>query len=177
MSSLRLEVASGASAGRVFDAELDSVRIGRAASNDLVLTDALISSEHARIVSSVDGFVLEDLGSTNGTWLLRAGEQHALGEGRRAIALSPGDRLRLGGPDSEGVLRLLMELGAEPVLGNHDLHWLQKGKPKDDRQRHWLESQPIVRFFVAVGAVLNLYKPLHSTIPPESRTTLTGGEK
>ncbi|HEY0463024.1 MAG TPA: sigma 54-interacting transcriptional regulator [Polyangiaceae bacterium] len=103
MSSLRLEVASGASAGRVFDAELDIVRIGRASSNDLILSDALISSEHARIVSSVDGFVLEDLGSTNGTWLLRAGEQHALGEGRRASALAPGDRLLLGGPEAEGV--------------------------------------------------------------------------
>jgi len=137
MSSLRLEVASGASAGRVFDAELDSVRIGRAASNDLVLSDALVSSEHARIVSSVDGFVLEDLGSTNGTWLLRAGEQHALGEGRRAIALSPGDRLRLGGPDSEGVelrvdfapdtdtleialLRPLSELGSSAPLSAGD---------------------------------------------------------
>jgi len=103
MSSLRLEVASGASAGRVFDAELDIVRIGRAAFNDLVLNDALISSEHARIVSSLDGFVLEDLGSTNGTWLLRAGEQHALGEGRRAIALMPADRLLLGSSDSEGI--------------------------------------------------------------------------
>src|SRR5436190_20310755 len=103
MSSLRLEVASGASAGRVFDAELDSVRIGRAASNDLVLTDALISSEHARIVSSVDGFVREDLGRTNGTWLLRAGERHALGEGRRALGRSPGARLGPGGPDSVGL--------------------------------------------------------------------------
>ena len=103
MSSLRLEIASGASAGQVFDAELDIVRIGRASSNDVVLSDALISSEHARIVGSADGFVLEDLGSTNGTWLLRAGEQHALGEGRRAIALAPGDRLTLGGLDSEGI--------------------------------------------------------------------------
>jgi len=111
MSSLRLEVASGASAGRVFDAELDIVRIGRGASNDLVLSDTLVSSEHARIVGSVDGFVLEDLGSTNGTWLLRVGELHALAEGRRAIALSPGDRLLLapgdrlllGGPEAEGI--------------------------------------------------------------------------
>jgi len=103
MSSLRLEVASGASAGRAFEAELDVVRIGRAASNDLILSDVLISGEHARIVSSVDGFVLEDLASTNGTWLLRSGEQHALGEGRRAIALLPGDRLALGGLDAEGV--------------------------------------------------------------------------
>jgi len=102
MSSLRLEVATGSSAGRVFDAELDIVRIGRGSSNDLVLSDVLVSSEHARIVSSVDGFVLEDLGSTNGTWLLRANEQHALGEGRRAIALRPGDRVRLGGLEDEG---------------------------------------------------------------------------
>ncbi|HEY4105195.1 MAG TPA: FHA domain-containing protein, partial [Polyangiaceae bacterium] len=91
MSSIRLEVVSGVSAGRIFDAELDVIRIGRAASNELSLPDAHVSSEHARIVSSVDGFVLEDLSSTNGTWLLRAGEQHALGEGRRAMALSPGD--------------------------------------------------------------------------------------
>src|SRR3954464_615839 len=103
MSSLRLEVASGASAGRIFDAELDIVRIGRASSNDLVLSDALISSEHARIVGSADGFVLEDLGSTNGTWLLRGGERVALGEGRPAIALTPGDRLLLGGSDADGV--------------------------------------------------------------------------
>src|SRR6187399_2740499 len=114
MSSLRLEVASGASAGRVFDAELDRVRIGRAASNDLVLSDALISSEHARIFSSADGFVLEDLGSTNGTWLVRAGEQHALGEGRAAIALMPGDRLLLGGSDSGAIeLRVDFALDAE----------------------------------------------------------------
>ena len=103
MSSLRLEVASGASAGRVFDAELDMVRIGRASSNDLVLSDALISSEHARIVSSADGFVLEDLDSTNGTWLVRASERHALGEGRRAIALATGDRVLLGAPDAQGI--------------------------------------------------------------------------
>jgi fructose-1,6-bisphosphatase len=31
------------------------------------------------------------------------------------------------GPDSPGVIDLLMELKAEPVLGNHDLHYLQKG--------------------------------------------------
>ncbi len=102
MSSLRLEIRAGKSAGRVFDAELDIVRIGRGPSNDLVLEDALVSTEHARIVNSVDGFVLEDLGSTNGTWLYRGSEQHALGEGQRAIALAPGDRISLGGTEREG---------------------------------------------------------------------------
>jgi Nif-specific regulatory protein len=108
MSSLRLEVRAGKNAGRVFDAELDVVRIGRGPSNDLVLEDDLVSTEHARIVSSV-GYVLEDLGSTNGTWLYRANEQHALAEGQRAITLCAGDRISLGGVLNEGT-ELLVEL-------------------------------------------------------------------
>src|SRR5882757_3422487 len=101
MSSLRLEVVSGAHAGRVFETELDVIRIGRASDNDLMLPDAHVSSEHARIVSSVDGYVLEDLGSTNGTFLTRKGQRHSLGEGQRTIALQPSDRLELGGQGSE----------------------------------------------------------------------------
>ena len=116
MSSLRLELATGNSAGRVFDAELDCVRIGRGPHNDLVLEEPVVSSEHARIVSSVDGFVLEDLNSTNGTWLLRGTEQHALGEGRRAIALLPGDRIVLGSLDTGGSeLRVDFALEAETL--------------------------------------------------------------
>jgi bis(5'-nucleosyl)-tetraphosphatase (symmetrical) len=49
------------------------------------------------------------------------------------------------GPDSEGTLDLLMEFGAEPVLGNHDLHWLAKDRPRAARHRQWLVGQPIVR--------------------------------
>ncbi len=137
MSSLRLEVASGANAGRVFDTELDVVRVGRGPDNDLVLGDRLVSAEHARIVSSVDGFVIEDLGSTNGTWVLRGNEQHVLGEGRRAFALLPGDRVLLGGVEGEGselrvafsletdtlqvaLLRPLSELAAGATLGAGD---------------------------------------------------------
>ncbi|HEY5373131.1 MAG TPA: sigma 54-interacting transcriptional regulator [Polyangiaceae bacterium] len=102
MSSLRLEVRAGKSAGRVLGVELDIVRIGRGQNNDLVLEDTLVSSEHARIVNSEDGFLLEDLGSTNGTWLRRGSDQQALGEGLRVVALAPGDRILLGGSEGEG---------------------------------------------------------------------------
>jgi bis(5'-nucleosyl)-tetraphosphatase (symmetrical) len=51
------------------------------------------------------------------------------------------------GPDSPGTLALLMQLGAEPVLGNHDLHWLRKQKHADATQRAWLAEQPVVRIF------------------------------
>ena len=49
------------------------------------------------------------------------------------------------GPDSEGVLARLMELDARPVLGNHDLLWLRRGRLVDLEQETWLRSQPIVR--------------------------------
>ncbi len=51
------------------------------------------------------------------------------------------------GPDSEGTLDLLMSLDAEPVLGNHDLHWLAKPATRQARHRDWLSAQPIVRVF------------------------------
>lgn len=49
------------------------------------------------------------------------------------------------GPASEGVLDLLIGVGAEPVLGNHDLHWLAKDRAQDPGHRAWLQAQPIVR--------------------------------
>ncbi len=51
------------------------------------------------------------------------------------------------GPDSPGTVALLMQLGAEPVLGNHDLHWLARAGHVEPRQRAWLSAQPVVRVF------------------------------
>ncbi len=45
------------------------VRLGRAADNDIVLDDQLVSREHAQIEWSGDGFMLSDLGSINGTFV------------------------------------------------------------------------------------------------------------
>lgn len=51
------------------------------------------------------------------------------------------------GPDSPGVLRRCIDLGAEPVLGNHDLTWLRMHRIEDPTLRDWLAEQPIVRLF------------------------------
>jgi bis(5'-nucleosyl)-tetraphosphatase (symmetrical) len=51
------------------------------------------------------------------------------------------------GPDSLGVLRLLRDLDAEPVLGNHDLQWLRAGRIADRALSKWLGRQPVVRLF------------------------------
>jgi hypothetical protein len=53
------------------------------------------------------------------------------------------------GPDSAGVVRLMIEHGALPVIGNHDLDWLAKGRLQalDEALYAWLRAQPAVRVF------------------------------
>jgi pSer/pThr/pTyr-binding forkhead associated (FHA) protein len=72
---------------------LPQIRIGRRADLELPLPFAVLSSVHARLTrEAADGeWALEDLGSTNGTWL--DGRRLAPGE-RRAVA--PGTELGLG---------------------------------------------------------------------------------
>ncbi len=47
----------------------DSITIGRAVTNDIVITSKRVSREHARIRRDAWRRILEDLGSTNGTFL------------------------------------------------------------------------------------------------------------
>jgi pSer/pThr/pTyr-binding forkhead associated (FHA) protein len=46
-----------------------SVALGRAADNDIVLADRLVSGHHAQVLCSPDGCELVDLGSSNGSWV------------------------------------------------------------------------------------------------------------
>lgn len=69
--SLRVEVVEGADQGRSVEAKEDSVCIGTAASNDLVMTDKTVSRFHVQLVAQKGGVCLRDLGSRNGTWLGR----------------------------------------------------------------------------------------------------------
>ena len=63
--------------------------IGRAPSNSIAIADGSVSSVHARIVRTPEGFVLEDLQSRNGTFV--NGEKV---DGKRLLA--DGDLIRLG---------------------------------------------------------------------------------
>ena len=80
-------------AGGEFVVDSAPLTIGRGGQNDLVLDgDEFASARHARIESRRDGVWVQDLGSTNGTYV----------NGTRvedAVRLEPGDVLRVGETD------------------------------------------------------------------------------
>jgi len=88
---LRVETGPGLQAGSAYDLS-DGALLGRGEQADIQLEDGFASSRHARLIPQGDVMVLEDLGSTNGTYL--NGEPL-----RGPQPLHEGDRIRIG--DSE----------------------------------------------------------------------------
>ena len=83
-----LVVMAGSNVGEMYKLEKAQLVIGRGDKADLRLVDDGISRDHARIVKDGDRMVLEDLGSTNGTY--------CNGERVSRQPLSEGDKILLG---------------------------------------------------------------------------------
>jgi predicted component of type VI protein secretion system len=86
----QITISSGPNPGTVFALDKSEMILGRDLSADLVINDAEVSRKHARLVAQQVGYLLEDLGSTNGTvvngqrlvapYLLIGGEVITIGE-------------------------------------------------------------------------------------------------
>lgn len=85
----RLVVSEGPLRGTTLPLSSSAILIGRAPSCTLVLDDDYSSSRHARIFPSGDQWILEDLGSTNGTFI---GAQRVT----TPTPLVPGVQVRIG---------------------------------------------------------------------------------
>jgi hypothetical protein len=85
---LRVETAAGLRAGSAYSLAEGAV-LGRGEQADIRLEDTFASSQHARLAPHGEVIVLEDLGSTNGTYL----NEEPL---RGPQPLHPGDRIRIG---------------------------------------------------------------------------------
>ncbi len=90
MAQYQLIMRTGPTPGAVFALEGDQLTIGRDSSNEITINDAEVSRRHSRLTFQGGKFVLEDLGSTNGTFVngqrlagprvLKAGEVVSFGE-------------------------------------------------------------------------------------------------
>jgi len=88
----RLEVLTtegGLAKGQVFKVGRTGLTVGRGSNNDVLLPDSFASQDHAKFFYKDTEVWLEDLGSTNGTWV--NGEKIM---GR--IQLVPGDYVKIG---------------------------------------------------------------------------------
>jgi len=89
-SQFQLIMRTGPTPGAAYTLEGDQLNIGRDSTNEVAINDAEVSRRHARLTFQGGKYVLEDLGSTNGTFVngqrlagprvLKAGEVVSFGE-------------------------------------------------------------------------------------------------
>ena len=87
--SFRLIVRRGPQPNQSYELNKDIVTLGRDITNDIVINDPEVSRHHLRLTRGAGGFTIEDLGSTNGTFV---NGQRLTG----ARPLRPGDMVGLG---------------------------------------------------------------------------------
>ncbi|MFP4322229.1 MAG: FHA domain-containing protein [Anaerolineales bacterium] len=88
-SSFRLIVRRGPQPNQIYELNKDVITIGRDITNDITINDPEVSRHHARLSRQNEHYIIEDVGSTNGTFV----------NGQRLSStrvLSPGETLGLG---------------------------------------------------------------------------------
>jgi hypothetical protein len=87
--AFRLIVRRGPQPNQVYELTSEVTNLGRDITNDIVINDREVSRHHLRYMRGADGFTIEDLGSTNGTFV----------NGKRVTGATPlknGDMVGLG---------------------------------------------------------------------------------
>ncbi|MBA4399419.1 MAG: FHA domain-containing protein [Chloroflexi bacterium] len=118
--TFRLVLKSGPNSGQVFPLESSEIIIGRDINATFVINDPEVSRRHARLTLQGVNFIIEDLGSTNGTmvsgqrlagpYILRPGELITLGEHTNVLFESTD-------PDATAASLRPMEAPAQPSFG------------------------------------------------------------
>lgn len=88
--------------GRRFEIKVTApgiiVSVGRAVENQIVVPDPAVSRRHLRLIVTSNGIIVEDLGSSNGTYLVERGVERLIkveNVGREAVVRIGDTKLRI----------------------------------------------------------------------------------
>lgn len=85
----KLVVTEGSNSGETVHLSGETITLGRGGDSTIRLDDDYVSTRHARFVTNGEDWFIEDMGSTNGTYI---GSTRVT----RATAITPGTAVRLG---------------------------------------------------------------------------------
>lgn len=122
MAQYQLVMKKGPVPGKTFELTRNELTIGRDIKNEIVINDAEVSRRHCRLFLQGDGYTIEDLGSTNGTFV---DEQRVTGQ----RALHSGETLRVG--DNVTLVYELAGYDADATIASRGA---QPAQPKPRKQ-------------------------------------------
>lgn len=128
--SFRLIVRRGPQPNQVYELTNEVTNLGRDITNDIVINDREVSRHHLRLTRGADGYTIEDLGSTNGTFV----------NGKRltgATALKNGDMVGLG-----ETVTLQFEVGRPGASAAPPAQAAPTQAPSDDQRYQPSAQQP-----------------------------------
>lgn len=158
----KLTILAGPEQGSEFVIEKDEIFIGREVSNDLLIPDPEVSRRHAKLTLKPDSIWIEDLGSTNGTFVNAERVVDPLN-------LQPGDQITLG----ESVTLLIDGVRIEPEIKIADT--------QPQRVQSFIKNEEQIASPVEAEKVINeeeksftLIEKENIPIPEQDRSTSIG---
>ena len=148
----RLVMQRGPQPNQTFDLVEEKISIGRSPNNTIPIPDPEISRKHAQLVWQGDGYALEDLGSTNGSFV----------NARRIIGFTPlghGDVIELG--EAISLLYLVEAAEAATVIAESEM---DTGRWQAPAERY--APEPVYTPPAAQASPLPVYDPV--SVPPQA---------